>query len=95
VVESLEIKEKFIQLLNLVKIEASSNFSILAYYNYLNEYEEKFIEESNYLNKQDLRIFLIGANRYSDEFNFSDQHSSQIRELTNNLFELLSNEKST
>ena len=67
-VESLETKEKFIQLLNLVKIEASSNSSIMAYYNYLNEYKEKFIEESNCLNKQDLRIFLVGANRYSDEF---------------------------
>ncbi len=44
-VESVEIKDKFIQLLELVKVEAESNTSIWDYYNYLNEYRERFSEE--------------------------------------------------
>lgn len=88
-VKSLEIKDKYFQLLELVKYEAEANTSIWDYYNYLNEYRSRFSEESNLLYKQDLREFLRGANRYSDEFIFSDKNYSAIREVTNILFDIL------
>jgi hypothetical protein len=61
-----KIKNKYITLLELVKNEAEENASIWEYYNYLNEYSEKFISDSNFLFKENLREFLRGGNRYSD-----------------------------
>lgn len=91
-VESTIIKEKYSQLLELVKIEASLNPSVYIYYNYLNEYKDKFEDPSNLIYKQDLKEFLRGANRYSDEFVFSDKYYSKIREMTNTLYDILNNE---
>jgi hypothetical protein len=91
-VESLIIRDKYIQLLELIKIEADLNTSIKDYYNYLNEYKNNFCDESNLICKQDLKEFLRGANRYSDEFIFSDKYYSEIREITNTLYDVLNAE---
>lgn len=88
-VESEEIKKNYILLLALVKNEANQNPSVCDYYNYLNEYKAKFSEESNLLYKQDLKEFLRGANRYSDEFIFSEEYYSEIRKVTNRLYDIL------
>ena len=91
-VESTIIKDKYIQLLELVKIEAGLNASIWEYYNYLSSYKDKFSAQSNLLYKQDLKEFLRGASRYSDEFVFSNTYYSEIREATNTLYSLLNSE---
>lgn len=87
-----KIKNKYITLLELVKNEAEENASIWEYYNYLNEYSEKFISDSNFLFKENLREFLRGGNRYSDEFIFSDKYYSQIRLATNELYDILNDD---
>ena len=91
-VVSDKIKKKYITLLELVKNEAEENTSIWEYYNYLSEYREKFISDSNFLFKENLREFLIGANRYSDEFIFSDKYYSQIRSVTNEIYDILNDD---
>jgi hypothetical protein len=84
-----KIKNDYLQLLQLIEKEASINTSIGVYLSYLNNHKDKFTDQSNVKYKQELKEFLIGANRYSDEFSFSDQNGAQIRALTNDLYELL------
>jgi len=90
-VESENLKTKYLVLLELIKKEASQNPSVYNYYNYLNEYKDKFCGESYLLYKQDLKEFLKGANRYSDEFIFSEKYYSEIKKITNALYEILNN----
>lgn len=94
-VESLEIKEKYNQLLDLIKIEASFSPSICDYLNYMNVYKEHFVSDSNFQHKEDLKEFLRAANRYFDEFVVSDEQYSKVKELINNLFEILGDGKSS
>jgi hypothetical protein len=84
-----EIKNKYLFLIELVEGEARENFSIWEYYNYLNHYKEKFVSDSNFLFKEDLKEFLRGANRYSDEFVFSDKYYIQIRSTINEIYDVL------
>jgi REP element-mobilizing transposase RayT len=94
-VVSRKITNKYIALLELVKNEAEKNPSIWEYFKYLNDYKEKFISDSNILFKEDLKEFLRGANRYSDEFVFSDKYYSLIRITTNEIYDILNNENIT
>jgi hypothetical protein len=94
-VVSKKITNKYIALLELVKNEAEKNPSIWEYFKYLNDYKEKFISDSNILFKEDLKEFLRGANRYSDEFVFSDKYYSLIRITTNEIYDILNNENIT
>jgi hypothetical protein len=88
-VDSETIKTNFDKLLELVKAEAEMNSLILDFYTYLNSYTPKFSDESNILIKDELKLFLRGANRYSDEFVFSEMNYSEIRNIINRLYDLL------
>ncbi|AIM38481.1 hypothetical protein ACFX5U_17305 [Sphingobacterium sp. SG20118] len=88
-VNSEKIKNDYLQLLRLIEKESLIDTSISRYLNYLNKYKNKFIDQSNLQHKEELKEFLKGANRFSDEFSFSDQNISQIRSLINNLYETL------
>ena len=88
-VEPLLIRDKYNQLLELIEIEAEKNILIREYYNYMNEYKWKFMEKDILSGSDDLREFLRGANRYSDEFDFSDENRLAIKKLTNTIYELL------
>lgn len=90
-VKSKEIKNNYLSLLELLENEATLNASSRDYYNYVNEYKHQFCDESNISFTQELLEFLRGANRYSDEFVFTEKHSSEIRAITNNLYEILQN----
>ena len=90
-VEIEEIKNNYSQLLKLVEDEAKLNSSIWDYFDYLNEQRDKFLSDRNISFKENLKEFLRGANRYSDEFSFSDKHYSQIRWVTNRLYDILNN----
>ena len=90
-VESERIINYYIQLLDLIKNEAEENNSIWEYYNYLNVYKIKFLNELNVNFKEELKEFLRGANRYSDEFSFSDKNYFEIRSVTNTLYDILNN----
>lgn len=89
---SEEIKNKYIKLLELIRYEADFNPSIWDYFNYLTEYKQKFINASNVSIREELKEFLRGANRYSDEFSFSDENYYQIRNITNRLYDILNSE---
>ena len=65
----------------------------MEYFNYLNEYAKKFTDSSNVYIKEELKEFLRGANRYSDEFSFTDKYYSKIRIKTNELYEILNSER--
>ncbi|MDH5825524.1 hypothetical protein [Sphingobacterium faecium] len=88
-VNSEKIKNDYLQLLRLIEKESLIDTSISRYLNYLNKYKNKFIDQSNLQHKEELKEFLKGANRFSDEFSFSEQNISQIRSLINNLYETL------
>lgn len=92
-VESEQIKNNYILLLELVKNEAEENPLVMEYFNYLNEYAKKFTDSSNVYIKEELKEFLRGANRYSDEFSFTDKYYSKIRIKTNELYEILNSER--
>jgi len=91
-VESEKIKNGYLQLLELIGKEMSFNQSVGKYFKYLNGYKDKFINESNIQFKEELRMFLGGANRYSDEFIFSDQYYHQIRLATSSLYDILNDD---
>lgn len=86
-----KIKSKYTTLLELVANEAKENPPIWEYFNYLNDYKEKFIVGSNIYYIDDLKEFLRGANRYSDEFVFLENNYKLIRKTTNELYDILNN----
>lgn len=88
-VETEQIKNNYILLLELVKNETEVNPSVMEYFNYLNEYAQKFTNSSNVYIKEELKDFLRGANRYSDEFSFTDKYYSKIRFKTNEVYDIL------
>ncbi|CAA7386364.1 hypothetical protein [Chryseobacterium fistulae] len=88
-VEFQEIKDQYLSLLNRVENEVDLNPLISPYYDYLNTFREVFTNESNVLHKDHLKEFLIGANRYSDEFSFSEKNNQDIRMIINTLYEIL------
>lgn len=88
-VNSEKIKNNYLQLVQMIEKEVSNNSSIRPYLTYLNSYKDKFVDQIKLTHTQDLREFLIGANRYADEFSFTNQNGAQIRALTNDLYELL------
>lgn len=90
-IESEEIKNNYLRLLYFVEMDAKVNAENLEYYKYLNEYKNQFIDISNIHIKEKSKEFLRSANRYSDEFEFSDEYYSQIREVTNKLYNILNN----
>jgi len=90
-VSSEKIKNDYLKLLQLIEKEAANKTTIQAYLNYLNNYKDRFINEDNIQHGQELREFLKGANRFSDEFSFSNQNISQIRTLINSIYESLNN----
>lgn len=83
------INDKYLKILDIVKSEVDINNSVLVYYNYLKEYKAKFSEDLNLACKEDLKEFVRGANRYMDEFIFSDNYYSKLRELLIDLYDLL------
>jgi hypothetical protein len=90
-VESELIKNNYILLLELVKNEAKENPLVMEYFNYLNEYVLKFTNSSNVYIKEELKEFLRGANRYSDEFSFTVKNYSEIRLKINEIYDILNN----
>ncbi|MEN5375733.1 hypothetical protein [Sphingobacterium kitahiroshimense] len=90
-VSSEKIKNDYLKLLQLIEKEAANETTIQAYLNYLNNYKDRFINEDNIQHGQELRECLKGANRFSDEFSFSNQNISQIRTLINSIYESLNN----
>lgn len=88
-IESEKIKNSYINLLDLLQNEVNLNSGVLDYFNHLNEYRGKFIDLSNVSIKEELKEFLRGANRYSDEISFTDENYHQIRTATNSLFDIL------
>ncbi|MNJ96235.1 hypothetical protein D3C87_139560 [compost metagenome] len=83
------IKAHYLQLLTLLQQEASLNQSAQEFLNYVLPYKSKFSTASAIDNEQELREFIRGANRFADEFSFSDQNGSQIRALIKSLYDLL------
>ncbi|MGE8429602.1 MAG: hypothetical protein ACN6O7_17090 [Sphingobacterium sp.] len=83
------IKEHYLQLLTLLKGEVALNQSAQAFLDYVLLYKNKFSSAENADNVQQLREFLRGANRFADEFSFSDQNGSQIQGSIKSLYELL------
>lgn len=83
------IKEHYLQLLTLLQQEVSLNQSAQAFLDYVLLYKNKFSSAENADNVQQLREFLRGTNRFADEFSFSDQNGSQIRDLIKSLYDLL------
>lgn len=88
-VASYKIKTKYIELIELVKNDAEQNSSIWEYFKYLDQYKENFTRELNANDIEDLKEFIRGANRYSDEFIFSENAYIFIRKVINELYEML------
>ncbi|MBB1646561.1 hypothetical protein [Sphingobacterium sp. UME9] len=83
------IKEHYLQLLTLLQQEIPLNQSAQAFLDYVLLYKNKFSSAENADNVQQLREFLRGANRFADEFSFSDQNGSQIQFSLKSLYDLL------
>lgn len=88
-VASDKIKSKYVELLELIKNDAEQNSSIWEYFQYLEQYKENFTRELSANNIEDLKEFIRGANRYSDEFVFSENSYIFIRKVINELYEML------
>ncbi len=88
-VASDKIKSKYVELLELIKNDADQNSSIWEYFQYLDQYKENFTRELSANNIEDLKEFIRGANRYSDEFVFSENSYIFIRKVINELYEIL------
>jgi len=91
-VNTEKIKNDYLLLIHLIEKETVIDTSIGRYLDYLNKYKDRFIDQNNVQHKLELKEILISANRFSDEFSFSDQNVSQIRLMINNLYEIVSND---
>lgn len=83
------IKNEFTNILELVKLETIKNPSVSKYYEYLNNYKGHFISAENVQLRDELIEYLIGANRYADEFLFSSENGKKIRQNINSIYEFL------
>lgn len=83
------IKDYYLQLLTVLEQEAVLNPPVRAFLNYVLPYKSKFSTAAAMENEQELGEFLRGANRFADEFSFSDHNSSQIRFLIKSLYDIL------
>ncbi|MBL7895616.1 MAG: hypothetical protein JNK50_10030 [Bacteroidia bacterium] len=90
-VEIKLIRETYSLLIEALKKEVNLNAIALDYYNYINDNKEKFNNSYDNLNIEELKQFIIEANRYSDEFCFSDKNRSEIKLLINNIYSYLKN----
>lgn len=88
--KSLKISVLYSKLLNLAEEEALNQPANWEYFNYLNKEKDNFTADTNFSARAELREFLRGANRYADEFDFSEWGAMQIEEINGELFELLS-----
>jgi hypothetical protein len=88
-VESKIIRDCYNNLLDLVKLETIENTTINEFYNYIKSQEQNFVSGSNINYKNDLKEFLRGANRFSDEFKFSDKYSYEIKIAMSTLYDIL------
>lgn len=91
-VESYQIGRLYSQLIELIKVESESNPGIVDFLNYLKAKEFDFVAMPIITPKSVLKEFIRGANRYSDEFSFSEVNNSSIKHIMNQLFELLISE---
>jgi len=82
------IKDYYLQLLTVLEQEAVLNPPVRAFLNYVLPFKSKFSTAATN-NELELREFLRGANRFTDEFSFSDHNSSQIRFLIKSLYDIL------
>ncbi|SJN48068.1 hypothetical protein [Sphingobacterium sp. JB170] len=90
-VNAEKIKKDYLQLLQLIEKEVLIDPSVRRYLNYLTKYKDKFIGQDHIPYQLELKEFLRGANRFSDEFTFSDQNTRLIQTLLNRLYEAMGN----
>jgi hypothetical protein len=83
------IKNKYVELVRLLEAEASQNTGVCEYLNYLKAKEDDFISVDATLNADELREFVRGVNRFSDEFSFAYKHYSLIKQALYELYEML------
>lgn len=88
--KSIKISILYAKLLNLAEEEAITQPANWEYFNYLNKEKDNFNADTNFNARAELREFLRGANRYSDEFEFSEWGMLQMQDALGDLFELLS-----
>lgn len=85
------MKEKYYTLIEILKLEAESNIENKEFLEYMLRIQNKFTTEEGVVNNvTEIRSFLRGANRFADEFKFSDERRSIIKRAMNDLFESLS-----
>ncbi len=89
-VSSQEIKNDYLQLVQLIEKETGVHSDVDRFLNYLKKYQDKFINAHNTVDQSQLREFLRGASRFSDEFIFSNQNAAPIQTLLENLYKKLS-----
>ena len=89
-VSSQEIKNDYLQLVHLIEKETAVHSRVDRFLNYLKKYQDKFSNANNTVDQSELREFLRGASRFSDEFIFSDQNAGSIQTLLQNLYKKLS-----
>lgn len=87
------IKERYYRLLEILRLEVLENNSSDEFLNYIKNEENKFNNIINNTDKENLREFVRGANRYLDEFVFSDLYYPEIRKSMRELYDIL-NEQS-
>lgn len=88
-VDTKIIRETYTFLVEILKNELEINPMVSEYFNYINTNKEKFINSNEDQNTEELKQFIIEANRYSDEFSFSDNNRSEIKLLLNKLYSFL------
>ena len=89
-VSSEKIKNDYLQLLQLIEKEVLIDASVGRFLNYLTKHKDKFISQNHTQHQLELKEFLRGASRFSDEFAFSNQNAGQIQTLLNRLYETMS-----
>lgn len=83
------IESKYCRLIRVLETEASENKSVYGFLSCVKNYELNFISYNAYANREELREFVRGVNRFSDELIFTEKRHSEIKQALYELYDIL------
>lgn len=89
-----KIKQRYTSLVEMLEIEALHNASICEFIDYVKSYKLEFNSVNSEIDVPRLREFIRGANRFSDEFLFTEPNGSQIKRTLQDLYNDLNVQRS-
>lgn len=83
------IQSRYYRLIKVLEIEVCNNKNIYNFLSYIKTNEVIFVSPDAHVKQSELKEFVRGVNRFSDEFNFTSKHYSEIKQALYELYDVL------